>query len=398
MQILPDSTVCAQGWYVDRGFDGGIETYGEVGLMKFGITVLLAIALGLFSGLTGAQEASPATEDKAAERPSAKYLFWHLTPTEGASPEITSRIESNLRLFFEKQQGRLLMDGLTMDSMLLVEGNEKFLRCGSGPACVSGLGEIAGIKQVIAGEVKKIKGRLIVELVLVDTENKSVISRGAIESGGPPSKKHMQELSVAMFDPQAYKGSVELSCAVAEAEVFIDHEKVGVTPLVGPLTTSAGKHFFEVKKFGHQTFSREIRVPLDGTKQVVALLPEDQRVKHEHVPFYKHWAFWTFTGSGVIATAIGVVLHLDAKVLDENAQKARDYNLADYQTWQDKADSRHLQTYIVFGVGGVALLAAGVVAIIDMAGQTEESNHESRVDISVSPYPSGAGLSATFRF
>ncbi|MBW1809792.1 MAG: hypothetical protein JRJ87_16470 [Deltaproteobacteria bacterium] len=366
--------------------------------MKMRFSGFLAIALVFFSGLTRAQEASPATGDKTDERTNAKYLFWHLTPTEGASPEITSRIERNLRLFFEKQQGRLLMDGLTMDSLLLVEGNEKFLRCGSGPACVSGLGEIAGIKQVIAGEVKKIQGRLIVELVLVDTENKSVISRAAIESGGPPSKKHMQELSVAMFAPDAYKGSVELSCAVADAEVLIDKVKVGVTPLVGPLTTLAGKHLFEVKKFGHQTFSRVIRVPLDGTKQVVALLPEDQRVKPENVPFYKHWAFWTFTGSGVVATAIGIVLHLDANVLDENAQKTRENNLADYQTWQDKADSRHLQAYIVFGVGGVALLAAGVVAIIDVAGQSDEPNHESRVDISVLPYPSGAGLSATFRF
>ena len=165
------------------------------------IVTSLALVIITHWQTVSAQESGASPPPKAPKRQSAEFIFWHLTPSEGASPEITSEVEKKLRVFFEKQRGRLLMDGMTMDSLLLVEGNEKFLRCGVGPACVSGLGEIAGINRVIAGEVKKVEGRLIVELVLVDAKKKKVVSRTSVESAGPPGKKHMHELSVAMFEP-----------------------------------------------------------------------------------------------------------------------------------------------------------------------------------------------------
>jgi len=327
----------------------------------------------------------------------SQYLLWHLMPAAGSTPELTTKVEKNLRHFFEKQKPGKLMDAMTMDSLILVEGNEKFLRCGTGPACISGLGELAGIPWVIAGEVRLTGSRVTTELVLVDSAKKTVVSRAAVESGGPPGHAHMEELAVAMFDPERYRGSLELSCAVEGAEVFLDGEKAGMTPLKEPLAgIAAGKHKLEVKKPGHQPFSREIRVSMGETRRVVALLPEERLLREAPTPFYKHWAFYTFGGVGLVSTVLAVVLHVDAVALDDDVARLYDENpnSKEYQDRKDLRDARYTQTYIAYAVGGAGLLAAGVVAILDLA----RDDKPDRVELGIAPHPEGFGLTATIRF
>ena len=334
---------------------------------------------------------------RAQKKDAAQYLFWHLMPAEGSTPELTSKVEKNLRHFFEKKKGDLLLGGMTMDSLILVEGNEKFLRCGTGSACISGLGDLAGIPWVIAGEVRLTGGRVVTELVLVDTARKAVVSRASVESGGPPNHSHMEELSVAMFDPEQYRGSLELSCAVEGAEVFLDGEKVGVTPLGEPLSgVFAGKHKLEVKKPGHQLFSKEIRVAMGDTKRVVVLLPAERLLHQAPTPFYRHWAFYTFGGVGVVSTVLAVVLHVDATGLDDDVAKLKEENpnSKEYQDRKDLRDARYTQTYIAYAVGGAGLLAAGVLAILDLA----RDGKPDQVELGVAPSLDGFGFTATIRF
>jgi hypothetical protein len=239
--------------------------------------------------------------------------------------------------------------------------------------------------------------RVMTELVLVDTAKKEVVSRASVESGGPPGHTHMEELAVAMFDPDQYRGSLELSCAVEGAEVFLDGNKVGSIPLAEPLAgITAGKHQLEVKKLGHQPFSREIRVNIGETRRVVVLLPEERLLYEEPTPFYKHWAFYTFGGIGLVSTVLAVVLHVDAVALDDDVARLKEENpnSTQYHERKDLRDARYTQTYIAYAVGGAGLLAAGVVAILDLA----RDNKPDRVQIGVSPIPDGFGLSATIRF
>jgi hypothetical protein len=354
--------------------------------MRVSLVLALPVALSLIPGIAGSQE-----------KKTSQYLLWHLLPAAGSTPELTTKVEKSLRHFFEKQKPGKLMDAMTMDSLILVEGNEKFLRCGTGPACISGLGELAGIPWVIAGEVRLIGGRVITELVLVDTAKKTVVSRAAVESGGPPGHGHMEELAVAMFEPEQYRGSLELSCAVEGAEVFLDGEKVGSTPLEQPLAgIVAGKHKLEVKKLGHQPFSREIRINMGESRRVVALLPEERRLHEAPTPFYKHWAFYTFGGIGLVSTVLAVVLHVDAVALDDDVARLKEENpnSREYQDRKDLRDARYTQTYIAYAVGGAGLLAAGIVAILDLARDGQSDN----VQIGVAPGLDGFGITATIRF
>ena len=76
------------------------------------------------------------------------YVFWHLVPTGETSPDMTLSIEKQLRKHFVKNND-FIMDEMKMDSLLLIPGNEKFLRCGAGIACLSEFGRKVNAENII---------------------------------------------------------------------------------------------------------------------------------------------------------------------------------------------------------------------------------------------------------
>ncbi len=343
---------------------------------------------------------SASTQPAARKKAPKTHLMWHLAPSEGATPELTTRVEKAVRALFTQRHGDVLMDGMTMDSLLLVEGNEKFLRCGTGAGCLSGLAELAGMAYVIAGEVGLRRGRTFTRLVLVDVSARKIVSRASVGSGGPPGKALMEELAVAMFTPERYRGSVKLEVTVAGATVLLDGDKVGLTPLVGPLAdVPAGEHLIEVKMQGRQPFSRTVHVPMGKTVRVVAILPEVPHLQTRARPFYEDWPFWTALGVGVVAMGAAGGLHYDAGVLQDNADAYKESNHAKADEEQDRADARYLQTYVMYGIGGAGLLAAGLIAIIDVASADEtDEPKKPAVELGLAPRPGGLGIFATWRF
>ena len=135
---------------------------------------------------------------------------------------------------------------------------------------------------------------------------------------------------------------------------------------------------------------------------MVALLPDADFLRPRvHVPFYKDWPFWTAAGAGVAATAVAVFLHRDAGILQDNADLKRSLHWRDWQADQDSADSRYLQAYILYGIGGAGLLAAGLIAVFDLtlnAPDTDEEASETSPVPSLSLWPDGQGFSAQWRF
>ncbi len=326
------------------------------------------------------------------------HMMWHFTPSGGATPELVARVEKAVRIYFQKERAGALMNGVTMDSVLLVEGNEKYLRCGTGAECLAGLGSAAGARFVIAGEVGLRSGRTRTHLVLVDVGAKKVICSASVGSNGVPSAGKINELTIAMFEPERYKGSIELETSVSGAEVLIDGKKMGVTPLVGPLAAiAAGEHLVEIKKPGHEPFSRTVGVPVGKAVRLVALLPRIA-IAGQARPFYRDWPFWTATGAGAVAMVVAGILHHSANVAQQSADNCREGGLTCGDSYQDKADSRYLQAYVVYGLGGAGLLAAGLIAVIDLASAEPAPAAGAAFGFGLSPLPGGLAIDATFRF
>jgi hypothetical protein len=74
--------------------------------------------------------------------------------------------------------------------------------------------------------------------------------------------------------------------------------------------------------------------------------------------------------------------------------KEENPNSREYQDRKDLRDARYTQTYIAYAVGGAGLLAAGIVAILDLARDGQSDN----VQIGVAPGLDGLGITATIRF
>ncbi len=340
--------------------------------------------------------ASPAP-DSTARAPQAKgVLLWHLNPVDGATPELVHKVEGQLRKAFEAVHADQLLPAMTMDSLLLVEGNERYLRCGTGAACLAGLGRQAGARIVLSGEVGLREGQLRVRLVRVDVARDEQVGEALVLAPGALGDEQLEELRVGMFEPERYLGSLELTCDTDGAEVRVDGQRVGLTPLVGPLARlPAGMRRVVVRREGHQPFERDVLVPYNRLQRLVVVLPAAAYAKKAGLPFWADWPFWTTLAVGLGGAIAGGVLLADAQVLEDNAARLQAANL-DHADMQQRADDRSLQSYVLFGVGGAGLLAAGLIAIIEAATADGGDRRPATEDLVIAPAPGGVALG--FRF
>lgn len=355
----------------------------------------LLLGLGCLFGL-----GSVSSRSMASDRDTKTYIMWHLTPIEGTTPELADKVGRSIRSYFEKRHKNVLLNSIKMDSTLLVEGNEKYLRCGIGSACLSGLAKAVGVNRVIAGEVGFVDGRISVKLVLVNVNSQKRISSGMVSYQGQPSAQQFEKLEVAMFEPGRYKGSLQVETQVGGAEVWLDGVKVGMTPLIGPLSDlSVGEHRLEVKKPGHEPFAAMVKIHMGKPVRVTAPLRQLEGVMSEK-PFHKCWTFWTAAGIGVAGVVTAVFLHGDALELEDSAQACRSSGMTCYEEKQARADSRYLQSYLFYGIGGAGLIAAGVIAVVDLIYRepAEPWHGKNGLVFGVSPGPRSFNVSAIWRF
>lgn len=67
---------------------------------------------------------------------------------------------------------------------------------------------------------------------------------------------------------QTYYGALELTVNVEGAQVSIDGNSLGATPLKEPVKLTAGKHFLELKKAGYHRWIRNVHINRDDTQKL----------------------------------------------------------------------------------------------------------------------------------
>ncbi len=295
-----------------------------------------------------------------------------------------------------------------MDSLLFIEGNEKFMRCGVGTACLIGLAKASGVGKIIAGELRYRDEINRLELMLIDVNKKTVVSRGVVEFTGEIQKNQLEELRLAMFEQDRYRGQIKLACSVDGAEVFVDGIKVGVTPLPLPIeNVVAGPKKIEVAKPGHRTFIADFYLAPGKTKEVLASLPEVAGPSRPTsffsvAPYYKSPIFWTLTGAGAAGLVAAIVLNVNSNKLLDNANYLRTNHRSGYQSEKDRADSQRLGAAIAYAASGLMLIAAGTIAALDLLGTTSGNDRcltdSAVVQTRIIPSYDGAMVTATWRF
>lgn len=114
-------------------------------------------------------------------------------------------------------------------------------------------------------------------------------------------------------------GSLTLSCSVEGAEVLLNGESRGRTPMEHRLYVKPGKYPLKLRKKGQGSWHKglviaagqhlKVAVPQGALAKVVVNEPAPtalSRTPRAGTPIYKRWWFWTAIGAGALVVAGGV--------------------------------------------------------------------------------------------
>lgn len=166
------------------------------------------------------------------------------------------------------------------------------------------------------------------------------------------------------------------------ADIYIDGERVAVSPVEYLIRTEPGTHDLEVTKDGFQTVVMKFTVPpgLAHETQVtlVPLLPEAQETEEDEEeveePPQPTWFYWTYGMSAAAGAAAVVTGSLALK-------KASDASSTDvptiYNSEKRKATRFAITTDVLIGVTalGIIVSTAGAIAAARNRNRAEQATH-----------------------
>jgi hypothetical protein len=97
-----------------------------------------------------------------------------------------------------------------------------------------------------------------------------LLLRYAREAGDALTPEQRADVDAALAAIHALVGTVKLAVSEPGADVSVDNESVGTTPLTAPFTVDTGTHSLRVKKPGFDTVAQTIDVP-GGNEETVAI-------------------------------------------------------------------------------------------------------------------------------
>jgi hypothetical protein len=199
-------------------------------------------------------------------------------------------------------------------------------------------------------------------------------------------------------------GTMWVESGVEGAEIKVDGEVVGITPMPGPWTLAPGVHRVQVSaEEGKPEFSARVRIVPGRTTTVpvfVAPTPAEvpaapktlRRVRYTGPGFSLSTAGYVAGGVGLAAVGAGVVLGLMA---DGAASDARDLDRADpgnaradLEALIADADQAAFWANVSYGVGAVAAVTG--VALVLLASDGPLGG------LSIAPSPNGAVIGGHF--
>jgi hypothetical protein len=118
--------------------------------------------------------------------------------------------------------------------------------------------------------------RLLFNMAICDRDLRAyarmqrLLLRYMAEAGDALAAEERADIDAALSAIHALVGTVKLAVSEAGADVTVDDERIGVTPLAAPFTVDAGKHTLRVSKPGFEALEQGIDVP-GGNESTVAI-------------------------------------------------------------------------------------------------------------------------------
>jgi hypothetical protein len=222
-------------------------------------------ALVLLSALVArAQPPAPSPPPSLKET----YALFRLDPL-GIEAQIVDQLERILRVELERVIGRPLPSRDKVEKV--AAQNPKLAACTADPQCLVPLARALGASRIVAGNVGGLADSYVVNLKLVDKEGRELRRVSAPLRGSP--EELIDEVRIAAFRliaPERLVGAIAILSDVPGADVTLDGNRVGQTPLPGPLAgLSVGVHHLSVSRVGFGGVAGDVPVRCGRTTQVV---------------------------------------------------------------------------------------------------------------------------------
>jgi tetratricopeptide (TPR) repeat protein len=237
------------------------------------------------------------------------------------------------------------------------------------------------------------KARIALERYLKDGEGKI-----------PPARQQSVANDLDMLAGRT--ATLKIDCAVEGAEVTIDGESVGTTPLAAPILMNSGEHNIEVRKANYQTRvlrrtlagkdEGEVTIELDkipsAAPQVAIVAPPPTRTAPAPRSMTPIWAGWITTG--VLTTGAVVTGILGISAADDLAkQKNQVTSSSDLHSTQRRAQTL---LYTNDALTAAAVIAGSISLYLTLKSPSSSDEHRDATSLGLRFSANGVALSGRY--
>ena len=258
----------------------------------------------------------PDTPDaRPEERIDQKLAVWRFDAL-GIEPELVARLETLFRMELDRLDRQPMPSRRDIDRAITGDARD----CTGEDRCLAAIGKKLGVDVIVAGTVGQLGDNYVLTIKAVDVANARALQK--IQSDplrGQPDEliEGVRVAAYRLLAPGQLQGAIQIQTDLIGAEVRLDGELRGKTPLpgngvIGKL--ALGKHRLRVVAPDHdQPYEDDVDVRFQKVSPVVVrLVPSTQVIgtgkieRVERRPFYTRT--WFIIAAGVAAAGLGAAI------------------------------------------------------------------------------------------
>jgi hypothetical protein len=248
----------------------------------------------------------------------------------GVDAQIVGRLEGLLRI----ELGRLADATLPTPDRIqkMLAANPGLQNCTGEVGCLVRVGQLLGVDRVISGNVGGLAGSYVVNLKIVDVAAGKELQQIQEPISGDPDQliEAVRVAAYGLVAPERLRGAVAVLADQPDADVYLDGEHAGKTPLPTLHGLKVGLHVVRVSKGGYTDVIQRVQVRFQKTAQVVVKLQAPGNKGRRKVdvrrpyPWYTRWWFWTVVGVAAAGVGVGLGYAVSSKSSGTNCSAEPD--------------------------------------------------------------------------
>jgi len=277
------------------------------------MTSLVASALLVVAPITArADTPAPATAPGPEEAIDQKLAVWRFDAL-GIDPELVARLETLFRMELDRLARQPMPSRRDIDRTVTGEARD----CTGEDRCLAAIGKKLGVEVIVTGTVGQLGDNYVLTIKAVDVATARTLQK--IQSDplrGQPDEliDGVRVAAYRLLAPGQLHGAIQVQTDLVGAEVQLDGQSLGKTPLAGNGVIgklALGKHRLRVADLASlRPYEDDVEVHFQKVSPVVVrLVPSTivlgtgkvQRV--ERHPFYSQT--WFLVAAGVAAVGLG---------------------------------------------------------------------------------------------